>query len=114
MDSFKWCTQIQGGAAKVAVSNNVRAISFGNGYIQTASSGINTKRRTVPIVYGGSDWEAVYNFCQDHVTKPFVWKAPDGRMGVFVVTADSVNLAPQGGGVFEVTAEFAERFTSAG
>lgn len=87
---------------------------FGNGYIQTASSGINTKRRTVPIVYGGSDWEEVYNFCQDHVTKPFVWKAPDGRMGVFVVTADSVNLAPQGGGVFEVTAEFAERFTSAG
>ncbi len=114
MDSFKWCTQIQGGAAKVAISNNIRSIVFGNGYIQTASSGINTKRRTVPIVYGGSDWVEVYNFCQDHVTKPFVWKAPDGRMGVFVVTADSVNLAPQGGGVFEVTAEFAERFTSAG
>ena len=109
MDSFKWCTQIQGGAAKVAISNNIRSIGFGNGYIQTAS-----KRRVVPIVYGGSDWEEVYDFCQEHVTKPFVWKAPDGRMGVFVVTADSVNLAPQGGGVFEVTAEFAERFTSAG
>ncbi|MCE3142665.1 phage tail protein, partial [Klebsiella pneumoniae] len=68
MDSFKWCTQIQGGAAKVAISNNIRSIVFGNGYIQTASIGINTKRRTVPIVYGGSDWEEVYNFCQDHVT----------------------------------------------
>lgn len=48
------------------------------------------------------------------MTKPFIWKAPDGRMGVFVVTADSVNLAPMGGGVYEVTAEFAERFSSAG
>ena len=114
MDSFSWCTQIQGGAAKVAVSNNVRAVSFGNGYIQTASSGFNTKRRTVPIVYGGMDWEEVYDFCQDHVTKPFIWTAPDGRMGVFVVTAESVTLAPQGGGLCEVTAEFAERFSSAG
>ena len=60
MDSLNLCTPFKGGAAKVAISNNIRSIVFGNGYIQTASSGINTKRRTVPIVYGGSDWEEVY------------------------------------------------------
>lgn len=113
LKTFTWCTQIQGGAAQVASTNNMRSAQFGNGFIQSASSGINTRRRSSSIVHGSSrHWREVYDFCNEHVTKPFIWTPPDGKMGVFIVKPDSVSLKPISGGLYEVSATFEERFTA--
>lgn len=112
IEQFKWCTQIQGGAAQAAISNNMRTASFGNGAIQSASSGIHTERRNIPIIHGSrKDWRDVYKFVRSHVMKPFIYTPPDGEMGVFIVSPNSVALKPVGGGVYEVSATFEERFS---
>ena len=98
----------------MSVSNNIRSIQMGNGFRQVASSGINTKRREFSIVYGGTDWLNVVDFLNGHVFKPFAWTPPDGRVGVFIVVADSVRANPVfKGRIHEVTATFSEQFTSA-
>lgn len=113
LKTFTWCTQIQGGAAQVAASNNMRIAQFGNGHIQSASSGLNTRRRNSPIIHGSSKhWRDVYDFVNDHVLKPFLWTPIDGRIGVFIVLPDTVVLKPVGGKVYEVSATFEERFTA--
>ncbi|WP_423783660.1 phage tail protein [Gibbsiella quercinecans] len=113
IDVFKWCTQIQGGAAGTSITDNIRTAQFGNGYIQTAGSGIQGERRSVQVIHGSkAEWRSVYNFVREHKLKPFIWTPPDGDIGLFIVVPDSVTLSPKGGGVYEVGATFEERFSS--
>lgn len=114
IETFKWCVQIQGGAGQVSASNNMRSAQFGNGFIQSASSGFNTRRRSLDLIHGSrKEWRSVYDFLNAHVVKPFILTPPDGVPGVFIVSPDSVTLKPVGGGVFEVKATVEERFSSA-
>lgn len=112
VETFKWCTQIQNNGAAMTVTNNMRAISMGNGYRQVASSGRNTNRRQFGIVYGGKDYLDVLDFLYAHTAKPFIWTPPDGRPGIFIVQADTIGSGPKFRGIQELTCTFTEQFTS--
>lgn len=112
LDEFTWCTQIQRGGGVMTTTNNDREVVFGNGYRQKASSGFNTERREFSIVYVGSDYKEVKAFMTDHRLKPFLWRMPDGNLGLFTVKAGSVGLTPISPTVQEVKATFTEEFTS--
>lgn len=112
LDQFTWCIQLQNGGGSVTTTNNDREVVFGNGYRQRASSGFNTTRREMQIVYSGKDYKTVYDFLQAHRLKPFAITPPDGRIGIFIVKSDSVSLNPVSKTVQEVKATISEQFTS--
>lgn len=112
LDKFTWCIQLQNNGARTSTTNNDREVIFGNGYSQVGSSGFNTVKREVTIVYAGKDYQAVYDFLQAHRLKPFALTPPDGRIGVFVTKANSVSLTPISKTIQEVSATISERFTS--
>lgn len=112
LDEFKWCTHIQSNGGTMTTTNNDREVVFGNGYTQVASSGFNTVRRDFEIVYAGNDYMKVVSFLNDHRIKPFIWKTPDGTLGLFRVKSGSVTTRPIAPTVQEVKATFTEQFTS--
>lgn len=113
IDTFKWCTQLQGGGGSMTTTNNDREVVFGNGYTQVASSGFNTVRREFSIVYAGEDYRDVMAFMNDHRIKPFIWRMPDGDLGLFRVKSETVAATPLSKSAQEVKATFIEQFTSA-
>lgn len=113
VDTFTWCTQVQGNGGAMSVTNNVRMVSMGNGYRQVASSGRNTNRREFSVVYGGRDYLDVMNFIMSHTYKPFIWTPPDGRIGLFTVKPDSIGSGVKFRGMQEINCTFTEEFTSA-
>lgn len=96
----------------MTTENNDREVVFGNGYRQRASSGYNTERRVMTIVYVGKDYLSVKDFLSAHRIKPFAYTPPDNRIGIFVVQPGSVALKPISKGVQEVTATISESFSS--
>lgn len=112
LDEFTWCTQIQSGGGVMTTTNNDREVVFGNGYRQKGSSGFNTERREFAIAYAGRDYLAVKQFMSSHRIKPFLWKTPDGSLGLFTVKAGTIGLTPISPTVQEVKATFTEEFTS--
>lgn len=113
IETFTKCIQVQNSGGSMAVTNNIRSIQMGNGYKQTASSGINTVRRQFQIVYGAKDYLEVLDFLYKHVYQVFLWTPPDGRVGVFIVEPDSIGAKPVSADVQELTCTFTEQFTSA-
>lgn len=112
LDTFSWCTQVQGGGGSLTTTNNDRSIQFGNGYMQLASSGFNTTRRECSVIYAGEDFMAVYDFCDSHRIKPFAWTPPDGKIGIWVVKPNSLGAKPVSRDVMEINVTFMEQFTS--
>lgn len=112
LTQFEWCTQVQGGGGTMTTSNNDREVAFGNGYTQVASSGFNTERRDFAIVYAGKDYKAVYDYLRSHRITPFIWKTPDGSLGLFRVKSNTIGMKPISPTVQEVTATFTEVFTN--
>ena len=112
LDTFTWCTQVQGNGGSMQIENNDREVVFGNGYRQVASSGFNTARRTFTIVYAGKDWLAVRKFLDSHRIKPFAWKTPEGDLALFRTQSNSVATKVVSRTVSEVTCTIAEQFTS--
>lgn len=112
LDTFGWCTQVQGGGGSLTTTNNDRSIQFGNGYMQLASSGFNTTRREYSVVYAGEDFMAVYDFCDSHRIKPFAWTPPDGKIGIWIVKPNSLGAKPVSRDVMEINVTFMEQFTS--
>lgn len=114
LDTFSWCTQVQGNGGSMTVDNNDREVVYGNGYRQVASSGYNTTRRSFAVVYAGPDWLAVRNFMDKHRIKPFAWVTPEGDLGLFRVQSNSLASKVVSREVREITCTFVEQFTSAG
>lgn len=112
IDTFKWCTQVQNNGAAMTVTNNDREVIFGNGYKQLASGGFNTERRSFSIVYAGLDYQEVRDFMRSHRLKPFIWKMPDGDLGLFVVKSDSLSATVLASDAQELKCTFEEQFTS--
>ena len=112
LEIFKWCTQSQGSGGEMTTEDNIREISFGNGYTQVASGGLNAHRRSFTIVYAGRDYKDVLRFMRAHVLKPFAWTTPEGDLGLFRVKAGSISARPISSTVQEINATFTEQFTS--
>lgn len=112
LDTFRWCTQIQGGSANFTNSSNVRSVSFGNGYRQIGSGGYNTNVRTYNMTYTNTNWREVMDFCFAHITTPFAWNTPQGELKLFVVAQDSISVTPNTKEVQTVSMQFTEVFTS--
>lgn len=112
LEMFKWCTQVQSGGGSMTTEDTVREVSFGNGYTQVASAGLNTTRRSFTVAYVGRDYRDVIAFMKAHLIKPFAWVTPDGSAGLFRVKSGSVSVKPISPTVQEITATFTEQFTS--
>ncbi|QHJ82246.1 MAG: hypothetical protein [Caudoviricetes sp.] len=112
LETFTWCTQLQGSGGAMTTENNDREISFSNGYSQVASSGFNSEIRSFTIVYAGKDWLTVRNFMRDHRIKPFAWKTPEGDLGLFRVKSGTIASRVISRSVNEITCTFVEQFTS--
>ena len=113
LDSFNWCVQTQNSGGSMTSTNNVRMVSYGNGYQQRGSQGFNTFRRSFTINYIETDWADVYEFIIGHLITPFYFLPPDNKPGLFVVKADSITLTPTGkANLNYVGATFEEVFTS--
>ncbi|QGF21240.1 minor tail protein [Citrobacter phage HCF1] len=114
IDTFKWCTHLQSSGGGMVTENDIRTVSFGSGYEQVAISGFNTTRREFAIVYAGNDYRDVYSFLIEHVANPFIWRAPSGDLGLFIVKQNSITMTPVSATAQEIKATFREQFTSAG
>lgn len=112
LDTFTWCTQVQGNGGQMQIENNDREVVFGNGFRQVASSGYNTSRRIFTIVYAGRDWKEVRNFLDSHRIKPFAWTTPEGDLALFRTQTSTVATKVVSADVREVTCTIAEQFTS--
>lgn len=96
----------------MTTEDNIREVSFGNGYTQVGSMGYNTHRRSFTVVYAGKDYPAVLKFLRDHTLKPFAWYTPEGDLGLFRVKAGSIAARPISSTVQEINVTFTEQFTS--
>lgn len=112
IETFKWCTQVQGSGGAMSTTNNDREVVFGNGFKQVASSGFNTERREFSIVYAGLDYRNVIAFMRNHRLKPFIWKMPDGELGLFLVKRNTIALSVVSQDAQEIRCTFEEQFTS--
>ena len=112
LDTFDYCVNIQNGGS-FTNSNNVRVVSFGNGFEQRGSGGYRTNKRTYAISYTGSRFNEVIEFMENHIVTPFFWKTPQGETRIFVVSQDSIGASPVSSGVQTVMCSFTEVFTSA-
>lgn len=112
LETFRWCTQIQGGSASFTNANNVRVVSFGNGYEQRGTGGYRTNKRTYNMTYTNTNWKEVLDFCFAHIITPFAWTTPQGELKLFVVAQDSISVTPNTKEVQTVSMQFTEVFTS--
>lgn len=111
-DTFTWCTQYQGSGGQMASDDNTRSVTFGNGYTQVASAGFNNFRRSFTIVYGNTNWKEVYDFLVAHRIKPFIWKTPDGDLGLFRVQESTIASKIISSDIRELSCTFIEQFTA--
>jgi phage-related protein len=113
LQTFTFCTQVQGGAGSYSNESNARRVQFGNGYEQVGTGGYRTNRRTYSMTYTGKNYNEVLGFLYNHIITPFFWKTPQGDTAVFRVGQDSISVSPISSGVQTITMEFVEVFTSA-
>lgn len=112
LQTFNWCLNVLNGGSVFSNKNNVRVVSFGNGFEQRGTGGYRTNKRTYTVSYVGREWEAVMNFCFDHIVKPFAWTTPQGELKLFVIQQDSISVSPNTKEVQTVSMQFTEVFTS--
>lgn len=111
LQTFNWCLNVQAGLS-FSNQNNVRVVSFANGYEQRGTGGYRTNKRTYTVSYVGREWNEVMNFCFDHIVKPFAWTTPQGELKLFVIQQDSISVSPSTKEVQTVSMQFVEVFTS--
>lgn len=112
IDTFNWCTQIQGGSASFSNTNNVRIVSFGNGYEQRGTGGYRSNKRSYQMIYTNKDWRDVMDFCFNHIITPFFWTTPQGDTSMFVIQQDSISVTPLSNEIQTVNMQFVEVFSS--
>ena len=95
IETFSWPTQIQAGM-QGEYTTTVRRAKFGDGYEQVAADGINPEAQSWPVTMSGSNDEmlAVLAFVRSHVTKSFIWTAPNGETSLWRVDPESIRSAP--------------------
>lgn len=112
IDTFNWCTQIQNGGATFSNTNNVRIVSFGNGYEARGTDGYRSNKRSYQMTYTNNDWRDVMEFCFNHIITQFFWTTPQGDTSMFVIQQDSISVTPVSKEVQTVNMQFVEVFSS--
>ncbi|WEL95465.1 minor tail protein [Escherichia virus ECH1] len=111
IDTFNSCTQIQGGSSSFSNTNNLRLVSFGNGFEQRGTGGYRTTLSAYSLTYTNKDWRDV-DFCLNHIITPFFWTTPQGDTSMFVIQQDSISVTPLSEEVQTVNMQFVEVFSS--
>jgi phage-related protein len=94
-----------------ATTLRVKGVQFGDGYSQAAGDGLNNKSQSWPIECVGTDAQikAIEDFLDAHGGHTsFNWTTPRGAQALF--RCPSYNSVPLGGGIFQLTATFAQSF----
>ena len=107
IETFTWPVQIQA-QQQISYAQRIKSAQFGEGYEQVSGDGINPETIQVPITWTGKKSEAVAmrDFLRRHVVKSFIFTPPFEQLGLYRVTADSINLVPVSANVATVTATF--------
>lgn len=113
MDTFIWPATIQ---TTGQGEFDVDKAKYGDGYTQSVEKGINNNFETWSVSLAGYDVSGrrgvrdPYQFLRNHKgAQKFFWKPPmRSTPGMF--TCANYRIAPQGGGYYELTAEFVEEF----
>lgn len=108
VDRYTWPIQIQHGAP-VTPKVRVRAVPFGDGYVQKAEDGINGTQLTYQLEFTGSNKhfhkpKDIYDFLLAHVTTAFIFTPPGLSAGLYTAEPESVGYLPLSRDVFTVTA----------
>lgn len=112
LDTFIFCTQVQNGGGSFTNTNNVRIVSFGNGYEQRGTGGYRSNKRSYQMTYTNKNWREVMDFCFNHIITPFFWKTPQGDTSMFVIQQDSISVTPVSNEIQTVNMQFVEVFSS--
>lgn len=106
--TFTWCPRVD---PEGTTAFRVHEIQFGDGYKQSVGDGINNEVRTWPLTFVGLEHEIapIRDFLRAHKGyKPFKWTPPLDSEGLYEV--QQFTLRPHGGGVYTLSATFAQRF----
>lgn len=90
VETYKWASMLGSGDIEYAVT--VREAQFGDGYIQTAESGINSTAITVPMkhVAQTAEVDEIRAFLLAHTVKAFIITPFGEEMGLYKVVKDSI------------------------
>lgn len=90
VETYQWATML--GSGDIEYSVTVRESEFGDGYTQTAESGINPTAIMVPMKHIGptAEVDAIRDFLLRHVVKAFIVTPFGEEMGLYKVVKDSI------------------------
>lgn len=110
-DVFKWKTM---GTPIGTDSLNVNEASFGDGYTQLSTNGINNASEAWELTYTGQIEQIgdVRNFLRSHVINSFKWKNPYGEEKLYRVENKSIKSDFVGGKVVSISFRFIESYAS--
>lgn len=92
---YWWIIGTKAGDA-VTLAHRSQEIKFGNGYGQNIADGPNAETKQLPFEFTGQVNEKytnpkdVYKFLRMHFITPFEYTAPDGEVGLYIATPESV------------------------
>lgn len=107
-DTFAWKSV---GTPSGTVTFRVSKAQFGDGYSQEVADGINNKSESWPLQFVGtkSQMQPIVDFLDAHAgAVGFFWTPPLGAQGLYKVA--SYQKAPQGGGIYLLSATFEQKF----
>lgn len=113
IETFMWPTQVAG-QPTTEYARTIREVQFGDGYKQVSESGINSERIKFSYSFRGSLSVAIAirDFCRRHCTKAFIWTPLHGDKGLYIISADSIRLIPNGKTQATVSATFEQTFSA--
>ncbi|MCX8727489.1 phage tail protein [Gilliamella sp. B2838] len=109
VDKFQWKTM---GNPKVSDLSNINEISFGDGYTQLSSTGINSTTEEWQLTYMGqqSEVKQVRAFLNSHIIKSFKWTNPYGEEKLYRVVNKSIESEFMGGNVVSLSFKFIQAY----
>jgi phage-related protein len=111
-ETFTYCTRV---GASGDISQRVWENDFGDGYVQSGGTGINTKSQSWELsltgrMVPGDDLLGVRDFLdRQEGYKSFSWTPPGGTAGRY--KANGYKLTTQGAGIYSLSVTFKQTYT---
>lgn len=108
--TFKWNVERD---LDIQIEFRVIETQFGDGYVQTAADGINTKNEQYSMRVNAYEAQAkqIMNFFNElEGYRSFFWTPPLGEIGLY--RCKDPKPTPQGGGLYTITGTFIKSFSS--
>lgn len=100
------------GTPKGTDTSNINEVSFGDGYTQLSSNGINNASESWELTYTGRDEEIkeVRTFLNSHIIKSFKWINPYGEEKLYRVVNKSIESEFVAGKIVSLSFKFIQSY----